>query len=170
MKDSQIAGAKEVEKAIKETGEGDEEGGKGVGFGGYLGAGKEDKDTIETQIGSTGERGGLDGGRVKVDKRRRRDIRSPDRERRHRRHDDGHHRSHRRHRSRSRSRDERPRRHGRSRSHERYKHSDQPRGGDGSRISRDEHRYSRTYQKRSLSPNRHHRRNNESREDKYRHR
>ncbi|MCJ1340247.1 hypothetical protein MMC09_005541 [Bachmanniomyces sp. S44760] len=76
MKDSQIAGAKEVEKAIKETGEGDEEGGKGVGFGGYLGAGKEDKDTIETQIGSTGERGGLDGGRVKVDKRRRRDIRS----------------------------------------------------------------------------------------------
>ncbi|KAL8919670.1 MAG: hypothetical protein Q9172_004859 [Xanthocarpia lactea] len=35
LRDSQLAGQKEVEKALKETAEGDE-GGKGVGFGNYL--------------------------------------------------------------------------------------------------------------------------------------
>ncbi|KAL8857869.1 MAG: hypothetical protein Q9178_005626 [Gyalolechia marmorata] len=38
LRDNQLAGQKEVEKALKETAEGDEEGGKGVGFGNYLGA------------------------------------------------------------------------------------------------------------------------------------
>ncbi|KAI4238507.1 MAG: hypothetical protein LQ349_001059 [Xanthoria aureola] len=37
LRDSQLAGQKEVEKALKETTEGDDEGGKGVGFGNYLG-------------------------------------------------------------------------------------------------------------------------------------
>ncbi|KAI4244691.1 MAG: hypothetical protein L6R40_002895 [Gallowayella cf. fulva] len=37
LRDNQLAGQKEVEKALKETAEGDEEGRKGVGFGHYLG-------------------------------------------------------------------------------------------------------------------------------------
>ncbi|KAL8848250.1 MAG: hypothetical protein Q9221_006723 [Calogaya cf. arnoldii] len=46
LRDSQLAGQKEVEKALKETTEGDEEGGKGVGFGNYLGTetSKQDND------------------------------------------------------------------------------------------------------------------------------
>ncbi|KAL8932408.1 MAG: hypothetical protein Q9216_006850 [Gyalolechia sp. 2 TL-2023] len=36
LRDNQLAGQKEVEKALKETAEGDEEGGKGVGFGSYV--------------------------------------------------------------------------------------------------------------------------------------
>ncbi|CAL8583215.1 hypothetical protein XPA_008846 [Xanthoria parietina] len=46
LRDSQLAGQKEVEKALKETTEGDDEGGKGVGFGNYLGTetSKQDND------------------------------------------------------------------------------------------------------------------------------
>ncbi|MCJ1346501.1 hypothetical protein MMC31_004718 [Peltigera leucophlebia] len=38
LREHQLAGPKEVERAIKEAAEGDEEGGKGLGFGGFVGA------------------------------------------------------------------------------------------------------------------------------------
>ena len=118
IRDSQLAGAKEVEKAIRETGEDDEEGGKGVGFGAYVGPEKAEVDTSERLMGYIGEKGGLEGGAAKREKRR---VGGTSREResgtRHRRHDGDHHRSHRRHRS--RSRDRATKRRSRSRSYER---------------------------------------------------
>lgn len=129
VRDSQLAGQKEVEKALKETAEGDEEGGRGVGFGSYVNTNIEHEDSEEVMRGHSGDIGGLSGGRMKNEKleRRRQRSRSParkherrrrsrsryrdiDRERRHRRHhaerrhdeEDG--RSHRRYRSNSRDR------------------------------------------------------------------
>ncbi|KAL8782546.1 MAG: hypothetical protein Q9213_005271 [Squamulea squamosa] len=63
LRDNQLAGQKEVEKALKETTEGDEEGGKGVGFGNYLGveASKQDNGE-EVMRGYGGDAGGLKGG------------------------------------------------------------------------------------------------------------
>ncbi|MCJ1299632.1 hypothetical protein MMC08_002424 [Hypocenomyce scalaris] len=123
-------GKGEVEKAIRETAEGEEEGGKGVGFGAF-GGGKEGMGLVGEEMGDWmpgrgGEKGGLEGGRVKArgGERRRRGSGSPSRDggriRRHRRrHEDydERERRHRRHRSRSRSRGERgDRRRERSRS------------------------------------------------------
>ncbi|KAL9609093.1 MAG: hypothetical protein Q9204_009180 [Flavoplaca sp. TL-2023a] len=88
LRDSQLAGQKEVEKALKETTEGDEEGGKGVGFGSYMGIetmqqGNEE----EVMKGYGGDAGGLKGGHYKAEKRehRRRRSRSPRRHERRRR-------------------------------------------------------------------------------------
>ena len=124
IRDSQIAGSKEVEKAIKETGDDEEnEGGKGVGFGGYGGASKPEEDSREILMGYVGEKGGLEGGTAKKEKRRG-ISRERDGERRRQRHDREHHRSHRRHRSRSRERD--IRRRSRSRSYERRRSEGHP--------------------------------------------
>ncbi|KAL8983264.1 MAG: hypothetical protein Q9177_005023 [Variospora cf. flavescens] len=129
LRDNQLAGQKEVEKALKETAEGDEEGGKGLGFGNFVGGNIKQEDSEEVLRGYSGDMGGLNGGHVKAEKRehRRRRSRSPrsprerrrrsksrDRERDHdhnrryrrhhddRRREDKERRSHRRHRSRSR--------------------------------------------------------------------
>ena len=118
IRDSQLAGPKEVEKAIRETGEDEEEGGKGVGFGAYVGPAKAEADTSERLIGYVGEKGGLEGGAAKQGKRRGDTSRERESSRRHhRRHDGDHHRSYRRHRS--RSRDRVTKRRSRSRSYER---------------------------------------------------
>ncbi|KAL8731394.1 MAG: hypothetical protein Q9181_004332 [Wetmoreana brouardii] len=79
LKDAQIAGQKEVQKALKETADGDEEGGKGVGFGGFAGANAQQGDNEEILRGHGGETGGLSGGHAKVEERghRRRRSRSP---------------------------------------------------------------------------------------------
>ena len=120
---------REVEKAIKETAEGDEdEATKGVGFGGFVGAGnpaEEDRDVLGG-IGLQDDGRGpfkhpSKGGEHQRDKKQR------SRERQHRRHNDEGHRSYRRHhsrdrqrhRSRSRSRDRHHNRNERSRSYER---------------------------------------------------
>ncbi|KAI4271747.1 MAG: hypothetical protein LQ337_005774 [Flavoplaca oasis] len=80
LRDSQLAGQKEVEKALKETTEGDEEGGKGVGFGSYMGTEimKQDNEE-EVMKGYGGDAGGFKGGHYKAGKRehRRRRSRSP---------------------------------------------------------------------------------------------
>ncbi|KAL8867994.1 MAG: hypothetical protein Q9174_005287, partial [Haloplaca sp. 1 TL-2023] len=52
---------KEVDKAIKDTAEGDEEGGKGVGFGNYVGANRQQGDAGEVMRGHGGDVGGLEG-------------------------------------------------------------------------------------------------------------
>ncbi|KAL8960631.1 MAG: hypothetical protein Q9193_002699 [Seirophora villosa] len=133
LRDNQLAGQKEVEKALKETAEGNEEGGKGVGFGNFVGGNLQQEDSEEVLGGYNEDIGGLKGGDVKAEKRehRRRRSRSPrsprerrrrsrsrdrererdhDRDRRHRRHHDDRRRegrerrSHRRHTSRSRDR------------------------------------------------------------------
>ena len=123
IRDSQLAGSKEVEKAIRETAESDEEGAKGVGFGVYAGVkqeGFEEGGTMVSYLGKTGE---LD--RELVKKEQRQSSRSREREerhRRHRKHKESHHRSHRRHAS--RSRDRTTRRRSRSRSYERRREDD----------------------------------------------
>lgn len=124
-------GRKEVEKAIKETAEGDDEAGaKGVGFGGFVGArgpAEEGRDILGG-IGLEGptrkpskQNGNPD------DRRRDKRERSRSRNRKHRRHTHDDHRAHRRyhsrdierHRSRSRSRDRHYHRRQRSRGYER---------------------------------------------------
>ncbi|KAL8700738.1 MAG: hypothetical protein Q9201_005283 [Fulgogasparrea decipioides] len=62
LRDAQIAGQKEVQKALKETADRDEEGGKGVGFGGFAGANAHHDDNEEIMRGHGGETGGLRGG------------------------------------------------------------------------------------------------------------
>ncbi|KAI9813809.1 MAG: hypothetical protein M1827_003599 [Pycnora praestabilis] len=126
------ANAAEVKKAIQETAELEQEEsgamkgavelGQGVGFGAFTGGGKEkpEEEERETLGGFDGERGGLKGGKEKVEKRKRdrrrsrsrdgmrreererRRSRSRERTRRHRR-DDSRAREHKRRRSRSRS-------------------------------------------------------------------
>ncbi|KAI4168625.1 MAG: hypothetical protein LQ343_006290 [Gyalolechia ehrenbergii] len=68
VRDSQLAGQKEVEKALKETAEGDEEGGRGVGFGSYVNTNIEHEDSEEVMRGHSGDIGGLSGGRMKNEK------------------------------------------------------------------------------------------------------
>lgn len=134
-------GQKEVERAIKETAEGDEEeGAKGVGFGAFDGAApvKEDRDILggegfDRPVGEalTERRRDGDGRR---EKRRRSRSRDRSRERRHRRHTHGEERSHKRRRSRersrhrsvNRSRERHSHRRERSRSHNRSRDDDRP--------------------------------------------
>ncbi|MCJ1259209.1 hypothetical protein MMC24_007045 [Lignoscripta atroalba] len=138
IRDSQLAGSREVEKAIKETAESDEDGGKGVGFGAYVRPGEEGEGSRERMMGYIGEKGGLAGGDIKKDQRRRSISRDrEEKQRRHRGHKETHHKSHRRHRSRSRERT--TRRRSRSRSYERR---------------RDDGRYPKKYKERSYSPER----------------
>ncbi|KAL8890049.1 MAG: hypothetical protein Q9215_002781 [Flavoplaca cf. flavocitrina] len=136
LRDSQLAGQKEVEKALKETTEGDEEGGKGVGFGSYMGIETMQQDKEEEVMkGYGGDAGGLKGGHYKAEKRehRRRRSRSP---RRHERRirsisrDRDRHRDHGRDRERERDRDS-------DRKHRRYE--ERHRDGDGFRVSRKYH-------------------------------
>lgn len=138
LRDSQLAGQKEVEKALKETTEGDDEGGKGVGFGNYLGTetSKQDNDE-EVMKGYGGDLGGLKGGRSKVEKKehRRRRSRSP------RRHE-------RRRRSRSRERD-RDRDLGRDRDRERDRDRRHRGHNDRRREEGDDRRHQRRYRSRS---------------------
>ncbi|KAI4248365.1 MAG: hypothetical protein LQ352_005926 [Teloschistes flavicans] len=61
LRDNQLAGQKEVDKALKETADGDEEGGKGVGFGTFLGANANRDDNNEIMRGHAGDVGGLEG-------------------------------------------------------------------------------------------------------------
>ncbi|KAL8734575.1 MAG: hypothetical protein Q9166_001475 [cf. Caloplaca sp. 2 TL-2023] len=70
LRDNQIAGQKEVEKALKETAEGGDEGGKGVGFGTYAGveSGKQDGNE-EVMGGYAGDAGGLKVGQHKSGKK-----------------------------------------------------------------------------------------------------
>ncbi|KAL8708710.1 MAG: hypothetical protein Q9220_006435 [cf. Caloplaca sp. 1 TL-2023] len=139
LRDHQLAGQKEVDKALKETAEeGDDgEGGKGVGFGSYAGKRikEEDGGGGEVMRGYAGDVGGLAGGDAKAHRddggryrsrsrsrspKRRREHRrrskSREREHRHRRRDERRsgeyeeRRRHRRYRSRSRSRDRHTRR------------------------------------------------------------
>lgn len=134
-------GQREVDKAIKETVEGnDDDGAKGVGFGGFSanGLAKEEWEVL----GGVGLEAG--GGEVvkarrkncasREHKRRRSRSRDGSRERRHRRHMHGDERSHRRHksrkgsrrRSRDTSRDRHSHRRERSRSYERRRDDDRP--------------------------------------------
>ena len=153
-------GQKEVERAIKETAEGDdeEEGAKGVGFGAFLGAGapvKEERDVLSGEGLDRPlqkvlvERKAEDDGRREM--RRRSRSRDRSRERRHRRHTHGDERSYRRRRSRDRS-------HHRSRNRSRERHSyrrERSRSYDGKR--QDTHSSYRR-RERSYSPEVHHRR------------
>lgn len=155
-------GQKEVERAIKETAEGDEDTGtKGVGFGGFVGAGGPMKEERET-LGGVGLE---DVGREAPKERRREDdgkrrekrrSRSRDRskERRHRRHTYDDARSHRRHGSRDESR-HRPRDGSRER-HQRHVHRRERSRSYEKR--RDGDRPPRRPRERSYSPNPHHRR------------
>lgn len=146
-------GQKDVERAIKETAEGDEEeGAKGVGFGGFIGGApmEEERDVLGGE--------GLDRPTNEIVRRKRRDddgrkekrrrSKSRDRstERRHRRHTHGEERSHRRHRSRDRS-------HRRltERSRERYSHR-RERSRSYERRRRDDDRLPRRLRERSYSP------------------
>lgn len=141
-------GQKEVEKAIKETAEGDEESGaKGIGFGGFVGAGSLKVQEKETLDGVGLEAPGVEAPRERrgegdSKRRERRRSRSRDRSRdkRHRRHtyDDGisHWRDRSRKRSPPRTRDESSDRHHRlpyrrerSRSYERRRGDDRPARG-----------------------------------------
>ena len=128
---------------MKEAGDVDEEGGKGVGFGGLVGnilATGQDE-VRDTMRGYVGDKGGIEGGNPKLEKlakgrkrsrsrdqrrEHRRRSRSLDRGRRHRprHHDRDEGLGHRRHRPRSRSRDRRPRHSSRSRSRDRRRHDD----------------------------------------------
>ncbi|KAL9014074.1 MAG: hypothetical protein Q9173_001283 [Seirophora scorigena] len=72
LRDNQLAGQKEVEKALKETAEGNEEGGKGVGFGSFVGGNLKQEDSEEVLGGYNGDMGGLKGGHVKAEKREHR--------------------------------------------------------------------------------------------------
>lgn len=159
----QLAGPKEVERAIKEAAEGEEdEGGKGLGFGGFVGAvagsgGDKVGDRMMGYI--VGEQGGLDGGEFQVGKKEKRRKRSRSREQRRRRgsidqqgerderkqDDDG--KSHKRHRSGERHHHHH-RRHrrspSRSRSRSRQRGGERGREGDGNarRRGRRERSYS----------------------------
>lgn len=137
-------GQKEVEKAIKETAEGDEEAeAKGVGFGVFLGAGGpagEDRDTLrgvglDRAGGQAPERREEGDGKRRERRRSRSRDRSRDRRRRRHTYDDGvSHRRHKsRHTSRHRARYGSGNRHDthaysreRSRSHERRRDDDLP--------------------------------------------
>ncbi|KAL8905331.1 MAG: hypothetical protein Q9171_006705 [Xanthocarpia ochracea] len=141
LRDNQLAGQKEVEKALKETAEGDEEGGKGVGFGNYLGAetSKQDNDE-EVMRGYGGDLGGLEGGGHKAEKKehRRRRSRSP--------------RRHERRRRRSRSRDRfREKDRQRDRAHQHRGHNDRRGEKD------DDRRHHRRYRSRSRERHTHRR-------------
>lgn len=134
-------GQKEVEKAIKETAEGDEEeGAKGVGFGAFVG-GAPVQDERDVLGGEGLERSASEAvrerrrdGDGRKEKRRRSKSRDRSKERRHRRHTRDEERSHRRHRSRDRSyrrpsdrsRERYSHRRDRSRSYERRRDDDQP--------------------------------------------
>ena len=134
-------GQKEVERAIKETAEGDEEeGAKGVGFGAFLGGapGNEEREVLggeglDRPIGEAQREGRKDGDGRREKKARSR-SRDRSRERRHKRHTHGEERSHRRHRSRdrshrrsaNRSRERHSYRRERSRSYERRRDDDEP--------------------------------------------
>lgn len=89
LREHQLAGPKEVERAIKEAAEGEEdEGGKGLGFGGFVGAvagsgGDKVGDRMMGYI--VGEQGGLDGGGFQIGKEEKRRKRSRSREQRRRR-------------------------------------------------------------------------------------
>ena len=150
-------GQKEVEKAIKETAEGDDEDApKGVGFGGFDRGvvGKEESevlggvglDTIGKNL--TEKRRG--GDRIK-EKRRRSRSRDSSRERRHRRHTHGEERPHRRHKSRDRSRHR-----SRDRSGDRHLHRRERPRSYGRR--REDEKLPRRHRERSFSPSPHRRR------------
>ena len=149
-------GQKEVERAIKETAEGDEDAPKGVGFGGFDRGvvGKEESEVLGgvglDTIGKSLTEKRRDGERIK-EKRRRSRSRDSSRERRYRRHTHGEDRRHRRHRSRDRSHHR-----SRDRSGDRHSHRrERPRSYD---RSRDGERSSRRYRERSFSPSPHRRR------------
>ena len=151
-------GQKEVERAIKETAEGDEEeGAKGVGFGAFVGGAlvKEERDVLggegmDRPVGEVPTERRRDGDGRREKKRRSR-SRDRSRERRHRRHTHGEERSHRRYRSSDRShrrsmnksRERNSYRRERSRSYDRRRNDDQP---------------SRRQYERSYSPDTHRRR------------
>lgn len=134
-------GQKEVERAIKETADGDEEqGAKGVGFGAFVGGVpvKEERDVLggEGLDRPAGEavRERRREGDGRKEKRRRSRSRDRSKERRHRRHTHGEERSNRRHRSSDRSyqrsmdrsRERHSHRRERSRSYERRRDDDRP--------------------------------------------
>ena len=142
-------GQKEVEKAIKETAEGDDEDApKGVGFGGFDRGvvGKEESEVLggvgldSIGIGLPEKR--RDGDRIK-EKRKRSRSRDSSRERRHRRHTHGEERPHRRHRSRDWADDRHSHRREPPRSYDRRK---------------DDERLPRRHRERSYSPSPHRRR------------
>ena len=152
-------GQKEVERAIKEMAEGDEEeGAKGVGFGAFVGGapGKEEVDVLggeglDRPVGDVlieKRRGGDD----RKEKKRRSRSRDRSRERRHRRHTHGEERSHRRHRSRDRSRHRST-----NRSKETYPYRKERSRSYG---RRDDDWPSRRRRDRSYSPDTHRRRRN----------
>ena len=89
LREHQLAGPKEVERAMKEAAEGDEEeGGQGLGFGGFVGAvaGSGGDEVGERMMGYiVGEQGGLDGGGFQIGKKEKRRKRSKSQERRGRR-------------------------------------------------------------------------------------
>lgn len=150
-------GQKEVEKAIKETAEGDDDNAaKGVGFGAFDRGvvGKEESEVLGgvglDSIGKSLPEKRRDGDRSK-EKRKRSRSRDSSRERRHRRHTHGEERPHRRYRSRDRSRH-------RSRDWADNKHShrrEPPRSYD---RRRDDERLPRRHRERSFSPSPHRRR------------
>lgn len=151
-------GRKEVEKAIKETAEGDEEeGARGVGFGAFIGGVPVDEE--RDVLGGEGlDRPASEAVRVRrregegrKEKRRRSKSRDGSRERRHRRHTHGDERPHRRHGSR-----DRPHRRPTDRSRERYSHRrERSRSYD---KRRDDDQPPRRRRERSYSPDPHRRR------------
>ena len=150
-------GQKEVERAIKETAEGDDEDApKGVGFGGFDRGlvGKEESEVLGgVGLDATGEshmEKRRDGDRIKV-KRRRSRSRNRSRERRHQRHTYGEERPHRRHRSRDRSRH-------RSRNWSGERHSHRRARSRSHDMRRDDDRLPRQHRERSFSPSPHRRR------------
>ena len=162
-------GQKDVERAIKETAEGnEEEGAKGVGFGSFDRgvAAREEREVLggvgleAPVVGAARERRRDDGGR----KEKTRSSRSRDRsrERRHRRHTYGDEGSHRRHRSRDRSRH-------RSRDRAREGHSHRRERSRSYDRRRDDERPPRRMRERSYSPDPY-RRRRYSRDRDYDHR
>lgn len=159
-------GQKEVERAIKETAEGDEENGAaGVGFGGSDRGvlGREEKEVLggvgleAPTVGAPRERRwDRNGSR---EKRRRSTTRDRSRERRHRRHTHGDELVRRRQRSRDRSR-HRPRdrsKEGHSHRRERSRSYDRRRGDEKSSRRIRKRSYSpHPYRRRRLSKDRHH--------------
>lgn len=150
-------GQKEVEKAIKETAEGDDDdAAKGVGFGGFDRGvvGKEESEVLGgvglDAVGKSLPEKRREGDRFK-EKRKRSRSRDSSRERRHRRHTHGEERPHRRHRSRDRSRHQ-----SRDWSNDRHSHRREPPRSYDRR--RDDERLPRGHRKRSFSPSPHRRR------------
>lgn len=167
LREHQLAGPKEVERAIKEAAEGDEEeGGKGLGFGGFVGAiaGGVGEEAGERMMGYLiGEQGGLDGGGgVQIGKKEKRRKRSKSRERRRRRgsierkgerderkqQDDEYGKSHKRHRSGERHHHHRRHRRSPSRSRSRSRQ----RGGERRREDIDGKARYKGGRERSYSP------------------